>query len=189
MNDTRSWSWRHEAAAAGVLTLVHVVLTTLLAATTAVAVVPFLAEVGVMFGVVIGLVTAPGLYVCVRNKEPLLALGIIYGATTAVAVASSTTQSPMLALQFTLLAFVLMSVAVWLLLPRVRPRFAAGHCQTCGYDLTGNVSGRCPECGTAADSAITDRGGNRVRYAALAIVTAAIVLPMITISIRTMRAM
>ena len=24
----------------------------------------------------------------------------------------------------------------------------AGHCQQCGYDLTGNVSGRCPECGT-----------------------------------------
>ena len=22
-----------------------------------------------------------------------------------------------------------------------------GHCQTCGYDLTGNVSGVCPECG------------------------------------------
>ena len=22
-----------------------------------------------------------------------------------------------------------------------------GHCQTCGYDLTGNVSGQCPECG------------------------------------------
>jgi hypothetical protein len=26
-------------------------------------------------------------------------------------------------------------------------RFPARHCQTCGYDLTGNVSGRCPECG------------------------------------------
>jgi hypothetical protein len=24
-----------------------------------------------------------------------------------------------------------------------------GHCQKCGYDLTGNESGRCPECGTA----------------------------------------
>ena len=24
-----------------------------------------------------------------------------------------------------------------------------GHCQTCGYDLTGNVSGVCPECGEA----------------------------------------
>ena len=23
-----------------------------------------------------------------------------------------------------------------------------GHCQQCGYDLTGNVSGICPECGT-----------------------------------------
>ena len=22
-----------------------------------------------------------------------------------------------------------------------------GHCQRCGYDLTGNVSGVCPECG------------------------------------------
>lgn len=29
-----------------------------------------------------------------------------------------------------------------------RPRFPSGHCQRCGYDLTGNVSGRCPECGT-----------------------------------------
>lgn len=23
-----------------------------------------------------------------------------------------------------------------------------GHCRTCGYDLTGNVSGQCPECGS-----------------------------------------
>jgi len=29
-----------------------------------------------------------------------------------------------------------------------RRRFPRGHCQKCGYDLTGNVSGRCPECGT-----------------------------------------
>jgi hypothetical protein len=28
-----------------------------------------------------------------------------------------------------------------------RRRFPAGHCRQCGYDLTGNVSGRCPECG------------------------------------------
>jgi hypothetical protein len=26
----------------------------------------------------------------------------------------------------------------------------SGQCRTCGYDLTGNVSGVCPECGTAA---------------------------------------
>ena len=28
-------------------------------------------------------------------------------------------------------------------------RYPRGHCQYCGYDLTGNVSGRCPECGKA----------------------------------------
>jgi hypothetical protein len=28
-----------------------------------------------------------------------------------------------------------------------RRRFPRGHCQRCGYDLTGNVSGVCPECG------------------------------------------
>jgi hypothetical protein len=27
-------------------------------------------------------------------------------------------------------------------------RFPPGQCQACGYDLTGNESGRCPECGT-----------------------------------------
>ncbi len=32
----------------------------------------------------------------------------------------------------------------WLDRRRIRP----GHCR-CGYDLTGNVSGKCPECGTA----------------------------------------
>jgi hypothetical protein len=28
-------------------------------------------------------------------------------------------------------------------------RMPPGHCKECGYDLTGNVSGICPECGTA----------------------------------------
>ncbi len=30
-----------------------------------------------------------------------------------------------------------------------RRRTPPGHCQKCGYNLTGNVSGVCPECGTA----------------------------------------
>jgi hypothetical protein len=28
----------------------------------------------------------------------------------------------------------------------------AGHCHACGYNLTGNTSGVCPECGTTAES-------------------------------------
>ncbi len=30
---------------------------------------------------------------------------------------------------------------------------APGRCPACGYDLTGNESGKCPECGTASGSA------------------------------------
>jgi hypothetical protein len=30
--------------------------------------------------------------------------------------------------------------------------FPPGHCRRCGYDLTGNESGVCPECGTACET-------------------------------------
>ena len=41
-------------------------------------------------------------------------------------------------------------LGVWMIRssgPR-RPRFPIGQCQSCGYNLTGNVSGVCSECGT-----------------------------------------
>src|SRR5437899_651347 len=38
--------------------------------------------------------------------------------------------------------------ALWYLDPRRLP----GHCPKCGYDLTGNTTGRCPECGRPARS-------------------------------------
>jgi len=39
-------------------------------------------------------------------------------------------------------------------------RRKSGKCVSCGYDLTGNVSGVCPECGTAVEPH-TDRAGKR----------------------------
>jgi predicted amidophosphoribosyltransferase len=36
--------------------------------------------------------------------------------------------------------------ATWLYW-RDRRHIPPGHCQSCGYNLTGNVSGICPECG------------------------------------------
>ena len=41
----------------------------------------------------------------------------------------------------------LLIILTWM---KTRRRFAIGRCLSCGYDLTANVSGICPECGTAA---------------------------------------
>ena len=43
-------------------------------------------------------------------------------------------------------AFLLLAMLAWLL---TRKTPLPGHCRKCGYDLTGNISGRCPECATA----------------------------------------
>jgi hypothetical protein len=48
-----------------------------------------------------------------------------------------------------LVSAVLPAFALWSQL-RERHRTRRGRCTACGYDLTGNVSGVCPECGEAA---------------------------------------
>lgn len=37
--------------------------------------------------------------------------------------------------------------ALWLYRWRIHPIRLPGQCRRCGYDLTGNTSGTCPECG------------------------------------------
>jgi hypothetical protein len=49
------------------------------------------------------------------------------------------------------LMFLVSGVTHWGVASSLRPRYPAGHCQQCGYNLTGNVSGRCPECGCSVD--------------------------------------
>ena len=43
----------------------------------------------------------------------------------------------------------LVAVPTGVLWWRDRRRIPPGHCRQCGYNLTGNISGVCPECGTA----------------------------------------
>jgi predicted RNA-binding Zn-ribbon protein involved in translation (DUF1610 family) len=43
--------------------------------------------------------------------------------------------------------FLAVAIPTAFLWHRDRRRIPPGHCQACGYDLTGNVSGKCPECG------------------------------------------
>ena len=47
------------------------------------------------------------------------------------------------------LPLVVVTIPTAILLYRDRRRIPPGHCQKCGYNLTGNTSGRCPECGKA----------------------------------------
>jgi hypothetical protein len=47
----------------------------------------------------------------------------------------------------------LMAIPTALLWWLDRRRIPPGHCQKCSYDLTGNVSGICPECGTPISNA------------------------------------
>ena len=48
--------------------------------------------------------------------------------------------------------------AIWLVkflrAYQVSHRIKQGCCTACGYDLAGNVSGVCPECGTAVDNSV-----------------------------------
>ena len=39
--------------------------------------------------------------------------------------------------------------AIWFVKWRKRRKFGPNSCGNCGYDLTGNETGECPECGSA----------------------------------------
>ncbi len=49
---------------------------------------------------------------------------------------------------FLLLIFGFPTLVAWR-----RDRVKPGHCRSCDYDLTGNESGRCPECATPTEPA------------------------------------
>jgi len=45
-------------------------------------------------------------------------------------------------------SFLILAMFTWYLFRADRPAvIPPGHCRKCGYDLTGNISGVCPECG------------------------------------------
>lgn len=51
---------------------------------------------------------------------------------------------------------VVLSMRMFVLWQRRRTQILAQRCALCSYDLTGNVSGRCPECGTHIPASTPD---------------------------------
>jgi hypothetical protein len=49
--------------------------------------------------------------------------------------------------------FLVLLIPTLLLWRRERRKLRPGFCRVCDYDLTGNTTGRCPECGTPYDRA------------------------------------
>jgi hypothetical protein len=76
--------------------------------------------------------------------------GSIWGSPTAEMVASGMWRD---APPNLIGAAVCLAWAWW----RLRPRRVPGTCRHCGYDLTGNVSGLCPECGHTCAAASKPR--------------------------------
>lgn len=120
---------------------------------------PPLAPIGCFPGAVLGLFSSAILVVTLGRKRLDVALPIVISVTVLAALASTTLGS--------LGAVILLSVAgCWLtclvaslVLEDVVLQYPDGHCQTCGYDLTENESGVCPECG--ADVPTTDESSDR----------------------------
>ncbi len=48
---------------------------------------------------------------------------------------------------FSYAALIFISICTFRILKK-RRRLRLGHCSSCGYSLTGNMTGRCPECGS-----------------------------------------
>lgn len=99
--------------------------------------------------------TAPGLYV----RGPGYGVGMVYGFWWH-GIDRFDVEYIEIWLGWLVVALMATSgAAAWTdrLLKRALTR--ASRCSTCGYDLTGNVSGRCPECGTEIKQRATPPSG------------------------------
>ncbi|HSZ54660.1 MAG TPA: hypothetical protein VK797_03310 [Tepidisphaeraceae bacterium] len=89
-------------------------------------------------------------------KTIIVPVSLPYGPSSSTSPASSSTSRSEMIVVPNCLIVVLTAIlpAVWL--RRRLSRLAFGVCPACSYNLTGNTSGVCPECGTPIPKAPAD---------------------------------
>lgn len=106
---------------------------------------------GTMFGLPVGIVTMPFVFMLVRGLSPwLVAAGVLApSAFAAWAGGEIGMRSPLgplvIAVPLTALVYFLSAAAIRFVYPHEPPE--PGTCGSCGYRLEGLTSDVCPECG------------------------------------------
>jgi hypothetical protein len=91
----------------------------------------------------------------VQYRHPIGVIAKVVGLLTCLALFLAAVRGMFIFLPLA----VLLAIPVAILWRLDRPRILPGHCTTCGYDLTGNESGRCPECGKSVSTSIDASSG------------------------------
>ena len=111
---------------------------------------PFTIFAAVFVGGFVGIVSSPVVFWALWQKDLRIALPIVYGTAGLIAVLVTITSFSPVAAPVVFLNVVINCAVLKIALPTTF-HDVARYCPTCGYDLRGNLSHGCPECGWRRD--------------------------------------
>lgn len=117
---------------------------------------PTLAPFGVGFGLVAGIVMVPVHLLCLWRKDVFTALSWTNMLAVVVWLVALFFLPPIKVMLAVMATILVACVVLRYCLSNVTDKDRNMLCSSCDYDLTGNVSGICPECGTSISTSKTD---------------------------------
>ncbi|GEM_PF-2991238 len=98
-----------------------------------------------VIGLIAGYSASPITVFVLFRRRYLASAGLLYGVPLAVAIATSPIPVGVVSVPLTAFAFLIVAAII----PAIYPKHARPlHCcEQCEYDLRGNTTGVCPECG------------------------------------------
>ena len=115
-----------------------------------------LVELGIVIPVALGLLKSQGAERRILKAGAALSLTAWLIANMLASGSAQYAAMSLIAVPFLLFLYLWHCVVIDYGAPKIR-RQPAGVCTGCGYDLQGNVSGRCPECRKLTDDVDDER--------------------------------